>query len=494
MTASTRSPAAAPAPAQAPDRLDPALIKLTAILMVGAIAALLDTTIVNVGLDAIARDLHTTVSTGQWVMTGYLLSFGMVIPLNGWAIARFGAKATWLASLAVFLAGSVACGLAWNIGSLVAFRILQGIGGGMLLPVLTTLLIQAAGGRSLGRLMATVSLPAVVVPVAGPIVGGLIVTNLSWRWLFYVNVPICAVGLILAWRGLPASTTSRATARPRLDLIGLALLSPGLAAVLYGLAQVSVHHGFGHLAVVIPLVAGLVALATFTVRALPARGGAAPATAPVIDLGLFRVRSFAGAASLMFVAGLAMYGALLLIPLYYQQVRGASALTAGLLLVPQGVGSLLPRTVAGKLTDRIGPRPVILTGMALAALGTLPFALAGAHTSEVLLSAGLVLRGAGLAAATIAVMATAFTGLAPAQVPHASSATRILQQVGGSFGTAVLTVVLELQLAGGPAGGHTAAGTAALAAAFSHTFWWAIGFTVIGALPTLLLRRPAATE
>jgi EmrB/QacA subfamily drug resistance transporter len=484
-TSSGSLAAASQAPAKAPDKLDPALIKLTAILMVGAIAALLDTTIVNVGLDAIARDLHTTVSTVQWVMTGYLLSFGMVIPLNGWVIGRFGARATWLASLALFLAGSVACGLAWNIGSLVAFRVIQGIGGGMLMPVLTTLLIQAAGGRSLGRLMATVSLPAVVVPVAGPIVGGLIVTNLSWRWLFYVNVPICLAGLFLAWRGLPASTATKAAVRPRLDLIGLGLLSPGLAAVLYGLAQVSIHHGFGHLAVIIPLAAGLLALAAFVVRALRG-GGTQPVTEPIIDLGLFRVRSFTGAASLMFVAGLAMYGALLLIPLYYQQVRGASALTAGLLLVPQGVGSLLPRTIAGKLTDRIGPKPVILTGMALAALGTLPFALAGPHTSEVLLSAGLFVRGAGLAAATIAVMATAFTGLTPAQVPHASSATRILQQVGGSFGTAVLTVILELQLASG----HTAG----LATAFGHTFWWATGFTVAGALPALLLRRPQRSE
>ncbi|HEY2240690.1 MAG TPA: MDR family MFS transporter [Streptosporangiaceae bacterium] len=478
--------AAGQAPAKAPDKLDPALIKLTAILMVGAIAALLDTTIVNVGLDAIAHDLHTTVSTVQWVMTGYLLSFGMIIPLNGWAIGRFGARTTWLASLALFLAGSVACGLAWNIGSLVAFRVIQGVGGGMLMPVLTTLLIRAAGGRSLGRLMATVSLPAVVVPVAGPIVGGLIVSNLSWRWLFYVNVPICLAGLFLAWRGLPASTATKAAARPRLDLIGLGLLSPGLAAVLYGLAQVSIHHGFGHLAVIIPLAAGLLALAAFIVRARWERGG----TQPVIDLRLFRVRSFTGAASLMFVAGLAMYGALLLIPLYYQQVRGASALTAGLLLVPQGLGSLLPRTIAGKLTDRIGPRPVILCGMALAALGTLPFAMAGPHTSEVLLSAGLFVRGAGLAAATIAVMATAFTGLTPAQVPHASSATRILQQVGGSFGTAVLTVILELQLASG----HGAASGAELAAAFGDTFWWATGFTVAGALPALLLRRPQRSE
>jgi EmrB/QacA subfamily drug resistance transporter len=298
-------------PATTPGKLDPALIKLTAILMVGAIASLLDTTIVNVGLDTIARDLHTSVTTAQWVITGYLLSFAMVIPLNGWAIARFGAKATWLTSLGVFLAGSIACGAAWNVGSLVAFRVIQGLGGGMLLPVLTTLLIQAAGGRSLGRLMSTVSLPAVIVPVAGPVVGGLIVSNLSWRWLFYVNVPICLAGLILAWRGLPASTAVPAQVKPRLDRAGLALLSPGLAAVLYGLAQVSGHHGFGHLAVLGPLAAGLAALAAlaaFTVRTMRARGP----VQPVIDLRLFRNGSFTGAASLMFVAGLSMYGALLL--------------------------------------------------------------------------------------------------------------------------------------------------------------------------------------
>jgi MFS family permease len=337
--------------------------------MVGAIASLLDTTVVNVGLDAIARDLNTTVATAQWVMTGYLLSFAMVIPLNGWGIARFGAKTTWMTSLTVFLAGSVACGAAWNVGSLVAFQVVQGLGGGMLLPVLTTLLIQAARGRSLGRLMSTVSRPA----------------------------------------------------------------------------------------------------------------------APVLDLRLFRVRSFTGSACLMFVAGLSMYGALLLLPLYYQQVRGASPLTAGLLLVPQGVGSLIPRTMAGRLTDRTGPKPVILTGMALAALGTVPFALAGPHTSLVWLSAALVVRGAGLAAATIAVMATAFTGLAPAQVPHASSATRILQQVGGSFGTAVLIVILELQLTGPGAATTTAV-------AFDRTFWWAIAFTVVGALPALLLSRPSMSR
>jgi EmrB/QacA subfamily drug resistance transporter len=331
--------------------MEPELMRLAAILLVGAIAALLDTTIVNVAIRTIGQDLHAPLGTVQWVMTGYLLSYGMVIPLSGWALARFGGRATWLTALSIFLAASVAAGAAWNIGSLIAFRVVQGIGGGLLIPVLTTLLVQAAGGRPLGKLMATVSLPAVLVPILGPVAGGLIVSNLSWRWIFYVNVPICLVALVLAWRGM---SPSRGTATaPRLDVAGLALLSPAVALMLYGLAQVSGDGGFAHRGVLIPLAAGVVLLASFIAWALRRHRG----VTPLIDLRLLRVRSFSGASGLMFISGLSMYGALFLLPLYYQQVRGASALGAGLLLAPQGIGALLPRTLAGRLTDQIGPRP-----------------------------------------------------------------------------------------------------------------------------------------
>jgi EmrB/QacA subfamily drug resistance transporter len=478
------------------ERLDPALIKLAAILLVGGIAAFLDTTIVNVAIEAIERGLHAPVSAVQWTLTGYLLSFAMVIPLSGWALRRFGGRLTWVASLSLFLAGSTACGAAWNVGSLIAFRVIQGIGGGMMVPLLLTLLVQAAGGRQLGRLMATVSLPVVIVPILGPVVGGLIVSSLSWRWIFYVNVPICLAGLVLAWRGLRSAGRPGREEAARgggLDLPGLALLSPGLAGILYGLSEVSSQGGFGSPRVIGPVAAGAVALSLFVRRALRQRGG--PGTAePIIDLRLFRVPSFTGAATLMFVFGLSLYGAMLLLPLYYQQVRGMSALGAGLLLAPQGVGSLLPRLGVGKLTDRLGPRPVVLAGTAVAALGTLPFALAGPHTSEVLLSVALVVRGAGLGAATIAVMAAAYEGLGRDEIPHASSATRIMQQVGGAFGASVLAVILERQVAAHAAVAG-AAGAAGLASAFDGTFWWCLGFTALGLVPALLLtgqpgRRP----
>jgi EmrB/QacA subfamily drug resistance transporter len=459
-------------------KLDKEMIRLVAILLLGAIPGLLDTTIVNVAIDTIGRDLHVTVSAIQWVITGYLLSFGMVIPLSGWALARFGGRATWLFALVTFLAGSVLSGAAWNIGSLIGFRVLQGLGGGLLLPVLTTLLTQAAGGRQLGRLMATVSLPVAVVPVFGPVLSGLIISNFSWRWIFYVNVPFCIAAIILAWRGLPARSAdqarSQAAGAARLDVAGLVLLCPALAALLYGLAQASSAAGFGQLRVLIPLAAGAVLLAAFVWHALHT------AVVPLVDLRLFRHRGFTGASTLMFLAGLSIYGAMLLLPLYFQQDRGFSALAAGLLLVPQGVGSILPRTIVGRLTDKLGSRPVSIVGIVLAAAGTVPFALAGVHTSEWLLGAALVVRGAGLGAATIALMAGAFQGLSKPELPHASSATRIMQQVGGAFGAAVLVVILT-------AGAAHAAGPAGLSGAFDRTFWWSVGFTALALVPALLL-------
>jgi EmrB/QacA subfamily drug resistance transporter len=471
------SPAAAAQPGKGrPDRMDPALVKLVVVLLTGAVPALLDTAIVNVAVATISHDLHTTISVIQWVITGYLLSLAMVIPLSGWALARFGGRAVWMSGLMLFLAGSVASGAAWNIGSLIAFRVAQGIGAGLLVPLVTTLIVQAAGGRQMGRIMAAVSLPIVVVPIFGPVISGLIVSHASWRWIFYINVPLCLIGLVLAWRGLPRAGQHGA-GKASIDVTGLLLLPPALVALLYGLAQVSTAGGFGHPSVLIPLAAGGVLLAGYVVHALAGSGE------PLVDLRLLRTRAFAGATSTLLLAGLSLYGGMLLLPLYFQQARHDSALAAGLLMIPQGVGSLLPRTLAGRLTDRIGPRLVVLAGMALAAIGTVPFALAGLYTSDVWLCAALVVRGAGLGTATIAVMAGAFGGLSRAQAPHASSVTRIVQYLGGSLGSAVLVaLILDRQAAA-----HAAAGAAGLVTAYGNTFWWCTALTAVAVLPALLL-------
>jgi EmrB/QacA subfamily drug resistance transporter len=455
------------------ERLDPALVRLALILLTGVMAVVFDTTIVNVAIDTLGHDLHTSVATTQWVVSAYVLALGLVIPVSGWAMQRFGAKQLWMIALILFLVGSILSSLAWNIGSLIAFRVLQGGGGGLMLPILQTLLVDAAGGRRLGRMMALVSIPALLGPILGPVLGGLIISHLSWRWIFWVNVPFCCLGLLLAWRGLQPTAPSRAS---QLDGVGLALLSPALAAIIYGLSEVGRTGGFAHAAVIAPLAGGVVFLGLFTFHALRT------SRIPVVDLRLFTVRSFSASAILLFLSGMTLYSAMLLLPLYYQQVRGHSALATGLLLAPQGLGMLLTRRRAGALTDRIGPRPVVLGGFVLTAIGTFAYTQSGTHTNEVVLGLSLIVRGAGLGAVIPPVMAAAYLGLRPDQVPHASSATRIMQQVGGSFGTAVLAVILQTQITA-----HRGGGLAGRAAAFDNAFWWSLGFTALAIVPAVLL-------
>ncbi|MFD7924228.1 MDR family MFS transporter [Streptomyces sp. NPDC059740] len=457
----------------APDRLEPAVRKLIGILLVGLVAVLLDTTIVNVAVDRLIHDLHTTVSTVQWVSTGFLLALAMAIPLTAWAIGRFGARQVWLLGVALFLVGSVLAGVAWDIGSLIVFRVLQGLGGGLMLPVQQTLLVQAAGPKRLGRVMAAIGLPAVIIPILGPVVGGLIVSNASWRWVFFLNVPFSVVAFYLAWRGLPAGGARN---RQPLDVLGLALITPGLAAILYALSQVAAHGTVTQPAVLLPLVAGLLLLAGFVVHALRTSGR------PMVDVRLFTDRPFALSCGLLFLSGLSLYGVALLLPLFYQQVRGQSALVAGLMLAPQGVGSLIARNWVGRLSDRLGPRPVVVAGAVCAVLGSVPYLWAGVHGDVVVQGAGLLVRGVGLSGVNIAVMVAAYRGLRPEQVPHASSATRILMQVGGSFGVAVAALILQHELTA-----RAVTGAAARATAYDHSFAWLLGLTAVALLPAVLL-------
>src|ERR1700734_2476394 len=208
----------------AAENLDPALIKTALIIVVGGLAVIFDTTIVSVALRTLAVKLDTSVATIQWVTTGYLLALAIAVPLSAWALKRFGGKRLWMFALAVFLIGSIGSSLAWNVGSLIGWRFVQGVGGGLMLPLMTTLIFQAAGGKSLGRLVTYVALPALLGPILGPVIGGAILTHLSWRFLFLVNVPFCAVGLFLAWRFMADDTPPKSAPRARLDLVGLALL------------------------------------------------------------------------------------------------------------------------------------------------------------------------------------------------------------------------------------------------------------------------------
>ncbi len=203
------------------DRIDAYVWRISAVVIVGAIMSILDTTIVNVALATLSRELHATIDQIQWVVTGYMLSLAAVIPVTGWAAQRFGAKRVYITSLVLFTAGSALCGLATSTTELIAFRVLQGVGGGMILPIGQLMMADAAGPKRMGRVMSIVAVPAMLAPILGPTIGGLILENASWRWIFFVNVPIGVIAVIAAVRALPRIETGPAgrldVARPGAD-------------------------------------------------------------------------------------------------------------------------------------------------------------------------------------------------------------------------------------------------------------------------------------
>jgi EmrB/QacA subfamily drug resistance transporter len=476
--------------------LTPDLLALAAVVVLGAIMTILDATIVNVALPTLGREFHTSIATIQWVPSVYLLAFASVIPLTGWASERFGVKPLWLASLALFMAGSLLAGLSWSIGSLIAFRIVQGVGGGMIMPLGQTILAQAAGPRRMGRVMSIVGVPLLLAPIFGPVVGGALVGAASWRWIFFVNLPVGALALLLAARLLPRVEPR---SYERLDTLGVVLLSGGIAAFVYGLAEVG---RAGSLTAVVPLTAllvGLALVAGFVWHALRT-------ARPLIDVRLFARRGFASGAATNFMLGVALFGVALLLPLYFQIVRGRSPLETGLLLIPQGLGAACAISLAGALTDRVGARRVVPVGILLALAGTAAYTQIQADTAYWYLAAALFLVGAGLGATITPAMAAAYQDLSHDAVPRATSAINVVQRVAGSLGVALLAVVLQRaitsELPGFDGGIGEASALAArrpatldpLAHAFGTTFWVAFGLTAAALIPALLLPGRARVE
>jgi EmrB/QacA subfamily drug resistance transporter len=409
---------------------------LIATVSVGALVTVLSATIVNVAIPTLGRDLDASLVEVQWVATAYLLSLTAVIPLTGWASERFGTRRVWLSSLSAFLVGSVLCAVAWSAESLIVARVLQGLGGGLVLPVAQAIVVRRTDPRRMGEVLSVIALVNLSGPTLGPVLGGLLVGEVSWRWLFLVNVPLCLIPLALGLRIVPPEEGARGR---RLDVRGLLLLPPGLALLTYGLARTAAGGGVDAPALA-TLAAGVALVAAFVMHA---RGLGRDA---LLDLGLLADRGFRACATLAASFGALMFGMLFLLPLYWESVRGRSPLEAGLLMVPQGIGSLISLLVVGRLADRHGSRSVVLVGLCLATIATVPFALADEATPIVLLCAILVLRGIGLSAVLTPANAAAFRGIPRESVPYATSLLTVLLRVGGSLGVAVVAAVLQARV------------------------------------------------
>jgi EmrB/QacA subfamily drug resistance transporter len=459
---------------------------IASVVVVGTVMSILDTTIVNVALRTLGDDFHSPLSTIQWVATGYMLSLATVIPLTGWAAERFGAWRVWMTSIVLFLIGSALSGAAWSAGSLIFFRVLQGFGGGMIMPIGMTILAQAAGPQRMGRVMGIIGVPMLMGPILGPVLGGVLVEYVSWRWIFFVNIPIGIVGLFMAARLLPRDEPQHGE---RLDLLGFLLLSPGIAGVVYGLAEIASKGGIESAAPAVSLVAGLLLVTAFVIHALRVER-------PLLDMRLFRNMRFSAASATTVTLAGALFGGMILIPLYFQQARGEGALAAGLLMAPQGVGAAAVMPVAGWLTDKVSPGRVVIPGLVCVIIGTLPFTQLTDHSSYLLLSVAMVIRGVGIGATMMPAMSAAYQTLSRAAVPRATSSLNVLQRVGGSLGTAILAVVLEHRLiAELKSAPSPAQAPEALSHAYGQTFWVALGMSAIALIPALrLVPKPEPAE
>src|SRR5579863_601622 len=472
-----------------------ALLMVATVVVLGAIMSILDTTVVNVAINTLAARFHTTLPTIQWVATGYTLALATVIPLSGWIADRFGTKRLYMGSIAMFVLGSCLSGLAWSSATIILFRILQGLGGGMVMPAGMTILTRAAGPGRLGRVMAIMGVPMLLGPILGPIIGGWLVTDVSWRWIFFINLPIGIVALVLASRILPRDVAQHSQ---RLDVVDLLLVSPGLALTIYGLAESSSSGGFGTPKVLVPLFAGILLLCAFVWHALRT-------PEPLIELHLFKNRAFSTSSMSLVLMCISVFGAFLLLPLYFQAVRGVSPLMAGVLLAPQGLGSMITMPIAGQLSDRIGSGRIVPFGLIGVLAAVLWLTQIGAHTSWAAICIDLFVFGLGMGFAMMPIYTGAMQSIKPVMAAHASTALNILQQTGASIGTAVMSVLLTAALAAQlPGGGHGTIGrvgvppavrekiAAPMATAFGHTFVWAcvlLGIALIGSL-TLPRSRP----
>jgi EmrB/QacA subfamily drug resistance transporter len=422
-------------------KLDAAVFKIAGVVVLGAIMSILDITVVSVALPTFQREFGATYAQVAWTMTGYTLALATVIPLTGWAADRFGTKRLYMTAVVLFALGSGLCATADSIGQLVGYRVLQGLGGGMLMPLGMTIMTRAAGPERIGRLMAVLGIPMLLGPIGGPILGGWLIDAASWHWVFLINVPVGLVALIYSALVLPKD---RPEPSESFDFLGMLMLSPGLALFLFGVSSLPETGTITASKVWIPMLIGAMLVIGFVLYSFRPRH-------PLLDLRLFRNRGLTLASLTLFVFIIAFMGAGLLFPSYFLQVRGESTLTAGLLMAPQGIGAMVTMPIAGMLADKIPVGRTVPFALVLIALGFLAFTQVDAHTSYVLLCASLFVLGMGMGGTMMPIMTSALKTLTNQEVARGSTLMNIIQQIGGSVGAAVMSVILTSQLNGSKA-------------------------------------------
>lgn len=453
------------------EKLPKEIISIAWILVFGAIPPMLDTTIVNIAVNDITKMFSTNLAVAQWIVTGYTLALGIAVPFSGWLMKKYDGKKIFMGALGLFLAASLLCGLAWDMPSLIAFRVLQGFASGLMIPTLTALVVQIAGNENIGSLMSIVGIPIVFAPIIGPVIGGLILQYLSWHWLFFVNLPIGVIALLLMQWKLPKFEAIDKSAK--MDWPGVLLLA--LISTMFILGVTEGREPNFRTTSILAFAVGVVSLIAYLVYAWKKNDQA------LIPLSLFKSKNFSASFVSLFLAGFATNGPMLLLPMFFQNVKGLSVIESALWLVPQGIGMLVARPLVGKLTDQYGARLVVLPSIVISLLGTLPFVYFDSGTLHWMIWMVLFIRGIGIGGITVPVMSDSYVGLEKSLIPAASVATRITQNIGAAFGSAILATVVS--------GALSAKETTVtnMADAYHLGFLTSLIFMMISIIPSLFL-------
>ncbi len=421
------APPAAPAPPAAAAKWGLPL----AVLIAGMFMSVLDVSIVNVAVPAIQKDFGATTDEIQWVATAYSLALGVVVPVSAWLGERFGLARLYVMSLLAFGAGSALCGLAWNLDSLVVFRILQAIPGGVLPVISLSMLYRIVPREKIGAAMGMYGLGIVFAPAVGPTLGGYLVEYVDWRLIFFINVPIGILGALAAVAWLPRFAPGRAG---RFDLPGFLAIAVALFSLLLALSE-GQDWGWTSYPILILFTIGVLSMALFVVIELEV-------DEPLLDVRVFRSWPFTNSLLLISVLSVGLFGVLFYVPLFLQQAQGLGAFDSGLLLLPQALvmGVLMP--VAGRLYDRFGPRYPALVGLSIVAFGTYLMSDLSLDTSHSTLIWLLMFRASGLGLAMMPIMTGGISSLPPSQVSRGSAFNNVVQRTSAAMGLAALTAVL----------------------------------------------------
>ncbi|UQZ86447.1 putative transport protein HsrA [Paenibacillus konkukensis] len=447
-------------------------------VVLGMFMVILDTTAVNVAIPGLLDYFDTEVSTMQWAITGYTLALSAVIPLAGWMTDRFGAKRIFLITIGLFTLGSALCSLAASPEQLVLFRIIQGLGGGMIAPIGFAMVFRLAPEGSRGALMGMLGVPMLLAPAIGPILSGWLMEYATWHWIFLINIPI---GIIAIFVGIRYLQNFERKAVPALDYLGMILGPTAFVMLAYGVSEGG--HSWTSTQTITGLSIGGIALLLFIIVELRQKE-------PLLELRVFRSSDFSRGILIAWMLQIALFGAMVLIPLYFQTVSGYGPLKTGLVMLPQALASAFMMPIGGRLFDKIGARPLAVSGLGLITTALVMLSQITQDTSLTYIIFSLVMVGAGSGLSMMALNTHVLQSAPLRLVNRVTPLTTAAQQVMVSFAVAGLTGYLTSQLADHmkESGGIDPIGSAV--AAYGDTFLVAAGIACAGALLGLILRRP----